>query len=255
MSDFGRALAARPTSSSQWIQDQIKTSILRRKLQAGDPLPPEVELARQLGVGRGSVREAVKTLQALGIVEVRHGYGTFVGRLSLRPLIDELTFHGLLDLQGDVETVRNLIQIRAILETNLIRGVAASMEAESIERLKALVQQMHKRAADGEHVHEQDRLFHEQLYRSVGNALVSQLLQAFWDVLHVVLPNLPGPATDPRVDAMNHERIVTALQQGDPEGAAKAMAEHFVGVNTWAGAPAESLPRAKSNALPGSKAR
>lgn len=242
MSDPGPGPTARPTSSSRWVQEQIKAMILGRKLQPGALLPPEVELAQQLGVGRGSVREAVKTLQALGIVEVRHGYGTFVGRLSLRPLIDELTFHGLLDLQGDVETVRNLIQIRAILEVNLIRGVAASIEPESIERLEVLVEQMHERAARGEHVHEQDRLFHEQLYRSVDNALVSQMLQAFWDVLRVVLPNLPGPATDPRVDALNHERILVALAKGDPDQAAAAMAQHFVGVNIWAGARPEALP-------------
>ena len=69
--------------------------ILDRRLRAGAPLPTEAELMEDLGVSRNSVREALKALQALDIVEIRHGYGTYVGQASLTPLIDGLTFRTL----------------------------------------------------------------------------------------------------------------------------------------------------------------
>ena len=80
---------------SSQIQREVMQLILDRKLRAGAPLPTEAELMEDLGVSRNSVREALKALQALDIVEIRHGYGTYVGEASLTPLVDGLTFRTL----------------------------------------------------------------------------------------------------------------------------------------------------------------
>lgn len=96
----------------QTVQDRIKRFIIERGYRPGDPLPAEAELARALGVSRPSLREAIKALQILGVVETRHGAGTFVGRFSFSPMVDGLIFRIRSDLGRDVQTIRlSLIHI------------------------------------------------------------------------------------------------------------------------------------------------
>src|SRR5262245_55828127 len=94
------------------IQEAVKGIILERRLAAGDPLPTESELIEALGVGRNAVREALKALQAVGIVDIRHGFGMFVGRMSLAGLVDELAFHSRISLADGRSHLGHLIEIR-----------------------------------------------------------------------------------------------------------------------------------------------
>ena len=89
-------LMASPTTQAEATMAEIKNYILRSGLQMGDALPTESQLCTDLGVSRSSVREAVRTLVALDIVEVRHGHGMFVGQVSMRPMVEALIFKGLL---------------------------------------------------------------------------------------------------------------------------------------------------------------
>src|SRR5687767_14274056 len=82
-------------SGNSRIRRAVVQLILDRRLAPGAPLPTEAELMADLGVSRNSVREALKALQALDIVEIRHGYGTYVRHASMTPLVDGLTFRAL----------------------------------------------------------------------------------------------------------------------------------------------------------------
>ena len=104
-------------------QDGIKHLIIDRSLAPGDPLPTEFELVEELGVSRGSLREAVRSLQEQEIVDVRHGHGMFVGTLSLKSLVDGLTFHGQLSDRQEMDTAADVIDVRDILECSLIKGL------------------------------------------------------------------------------------------------------------------------------------
>lgn len=217
------------------IQRQVMQLILDRKLPAGAPLPTESELMEDLGVSRNSVREALKALQALDIVDIRHGYGTYVGQASLTPLIDGLTFRTLARDDHDAGALAEILQVREVLEEGLIRRVAATLTEAELDRLEAVVVRMEAAGRSGHTFPELDREFHELLYASLGNALVPQLLGAFWTVFRRVSGARGRPDDpSPELTARWHRDIVTALRARDVEGAQRAMAVHFRGIEARA---------------------
>ncbi|MFD9002201.1 FadR/GntR family transcriptional regulator [Streptomyces sp. NPDC059582] len=220
------------------IRREVVQLILDRKLRPGAALPTEAELMEDLGVSRNSVREALKALQALDIVEIRHGYGTYVGQASLTPLVDGLTFRTLARHDDDAGALAEILQVREVLEEGLIRRVAATLSEPELDRLEAVVARMEEAGRAGRPFPQLDREFHELLYTSLGNALVSQLLGAFWTVFRRVSgargrPDDPAPGLTVR----RHRDIVTALRAHDVEGAQRAMAVHFHGIEARAGRP------------------
>lgn len=215
------------TRMSRAIRDEITGLILARGLRSGDPLPTENEMVEALGVSRNSIREALKALQALDIVEIRHGYGTYVGRLSLDPLADGLTFRALHDIGRDLRSMEEILEVREALEAALIRRVAESVPAEDLAALDEVTTRMAERAKSGDTFADEDREFHEILYRSLNNALVTQLLRAFWDVFHRVNHRLGVTDPDPAQTVRRHRAIVTALRKRDVARAERAMVEHF----------------------------
>lgn len=222
---------------SSQIQREVMQLILDRKLRAGAPLPTETELMSDLGVSRNSVREALKALQALDIVDIRHGYGTYVGQASLTPFVDGLTFRTLAqrDDADGTGALAEILQVREVLEEGLIRRVAAVLTEEELDRLEAVVAAMEESGRSGRPFPELDREFHELLYSSLGNALVPQLLAAFWTVFSRVA-GVRGWTDDPapEVTVRRHRDIVTALRARDVESAQRAMADHFRGIEARA---------------------
>ncbi|MCX4974628.1 FadR/GntR family transcriptional regulator [Streptomyces sp. NBC_00620] len=217
------------------IQREVMQLILDRKLRAGAPLPTEAELMEDLGVSRNSVREALKALQALDIVDIRHGYGTYVGEASLTPLVDGLTFRTLARPSDDASALAEILQVREVLEEGLIRRVAGTLSEAELDRLESVVTRMEAAGQEGGPFAELDREFHELLYASLGNALVPQLLGAFWTVFRRV-SGIRGWTDDPapEVTVRRHRDIVTALRAHDVEGAQRAMAFHFRGIEARA---------------------
>jgi DNA-binding FadR family transcriptional regulator len=230
------------------VQEAVKKIILQRRLGAGDPLPTEVELMDELGIGRNTVREALKVLEAVGIVDIRHGFGTFVGRMSLSGLVDELAFHTRLSLHI---SLAHLIEVREALESGLVHRLidlrpvlsTESLSAESLSIEPAQVMaQMEAEALVGAVSPETDRLFHDVLYRPLGNPLVGQLLGAFWDVYHQLRDDLGAPDESPAEVARNHRAIYLAVAEGDKAAAGEAMRAHFDGVRARL-ARLEDIPR------------
>jgi DNA-binding FadR family transcriptional regulator len=216
-------------------QDEIKRIILDRGLTPGAPVPTETDLVVELGISRGSVREALKGLQARGIVSIEHGRGTFVGRPSMDPLVDSLAFLGRLSTQGrDLTTAAELFEVRDILETALVQKVAVIADDALLATLEDSVLHMEELARTGQPFHREDRRFHEELYAPLGRHLVTQLVRAFWDVLDAVRPELPDTTSDAAADADHHRVILQCIRDRDPGAAAIAMREHFLANNLWA---------------------
>jgi DNA-binding FadR family transcriptional regulator len=202
------------------VQERIVALIHDRGLAPGAAMPTEPQLMNLLGASRNSVREAVRALQALGIAEIRHGYGTFVGHAPLDVLTPSLTFRVRSRSGHDVRALHDLVEVREILETGLIAGVARTAGEVRIAALDALVTAMPRDAGA-------DRAFHALLYQDCGNALVLQLIGLFWSVYHEVEPALRPPEDRGADIVANHRRIVDALRERDPVAARAAMTRHF----------------------------
>ncbi len=236
--DMGRGTSGARTmrrmsaeSRNSRIRREVVQLILDRRLGPGAPLPTEAELMEDLGVSRNSVREALKALQALDIVEIRHGYGTYVGQASLAPLVDGLTFRTLARHDDDTGALAEILQVREVLEEGLVRRIAGTVTEAELDALDAVVARMEAAVRAQRPFPELDREFHELLYASLGNAFVPQLLGAFWTVFRRVA-GARGWTDDPapEVTVRRHRDIVTALRAGDAEGAQRAMAHHFRGI-------------------------
>jgi DNA-binding FadR family transcriptional regulator len=211
------------------VQDAIRRYILDRQLEAGDALPPEGQLARELGVSRPSVREAVKGLEALGILEARTGVGLFVRPFSFDPILDNLAY----SIGQDRDSLAELLYLRKQLEAGAIEDVAARNTPAQLRVLRSVVDRMGERAAQGKASPEEDRFFHRTLFAGIERPLLMKLLDVFWEVYRRLRDQTPLAASaDPIRSWENHRRIVEALETGDRATARSAMLTHFVGLET-----------------------
>ncbi|MEU0131752.1 MULTISPECIES: FCD domain-containing protein [unclassified Streptomyces] len=223
---------ARPTMA-QDIERGIKELILERRLGPGDPLPTEAELMGLFAAGRVSVREALKALQAMKVVEIRRGYGTFVGSLSLSPFAEGLAFRAAVRQRRGEPGLLELMRVREALETGLVGAVTAGVPAEDLAVLRALVAMMESETAQGGRVaRATDRAFHLALYGSLDNHLLSEVLDAFWAAMDRVRDDVDDGHQDPAVTCGQHHEIVEAVAAADGARAVRAMRTHFDGIRS-----------------------
>jgi DNA-binding FadR family transcriptional regulator len=204
------------------VQDSIKSYITGNGLRPGDSLPPETELANQLGVSRNSVREAVKALNSLGIIEIRHGSGLFVGDFSIDALLDNLPYGLLMDLRD----LRDLLDVRCVLESGMIEAALQEMSEQQIADLEGLVEEMRQLAERGEAFLEQDRAFHQKLYEGLDNSPLLKVIDVFWLAYHRTSTYAHIEDRMPMHTYQDHVAILDAVKGGDAERVRSALEQH-----------------------------
>ena len=194
------------------LQDKIKSLIIKQNLKSGDLMPTENELIEQLGVSRSSLREAIKSLEALHILDIRHGVGTFVSESSLVPMIRGLSFHTQLNLHNDHNQLINILDIREILEYGFAPMVLGKIRQNAREQKFSPKDEYH---------------IHLKLYEPLNNPLLIQYLDAFWQIYQQVEKGLPPPTLSPEKSAMQHRELIDAVEAHDLVRMQRAILQYF----------------------------
>jgi len=214
------------------VKQRIKRFILEAGLREGDRLPTEEDLANQLGVSRTAIREALRGLESLGMIESRRGSGRYVRDFSFEPILDNLAY----SLFYDMHTLQELLYIREKLETGFIELAIESLTPQTLSDLRDILSKMETRAAEGVSVTgmmDDDITFHRTLYELVGNNLLLKLLEVFWTVYDNLYSRLPPTAEDPEQFLYRHRTLVDAIAARDVALAQSCLIEHFEGVREW----------------------
>ena len=196
----------------QAIQEEIKSYILTHSLEPGDLLPTEGELAERLHVSRTSVREGVKSLEALGILKSRPGYGLFVSEFSFDPIIDNLAY----GLHFDVKQLSDILEVRYHIEYGMVERVVEAVTPKQLARLRRLVRQMETVALQRGYSADLDQQFHRVLYENVDNSVLLKILDVFWAIYREAQERVLMPApVDPMDTYQRHQDILRALEARD----------------------------------------
>lgn len=223
----------RPVRTHEQVLAQIQTKILGGELRAGEKLPSERELVEALGVSRTSVREALRILEALGIVDAHTGSGRDAGSVvtgrSTAALGNLLRLH-MAVTQIDLA---DLVEIRCQLEQNAAASAAAHATDEEIAHLRELIESMRTENVEEEQFNELDTEFHVSIARSSRNTLAADLMQALRDAVQsemtAAFDRLPDWQLVTSSLIAEHEDIVDAIENGDGDHASSLIYEHITG--------------------------
>lgn len=220
---------------------QLKDAIADGSLNAGDRLPPERELAEQFRVSRTSVREALRVLEALGIIGVRRGADNGAVLLSEPSNV----FTTVLDLLVTLRhvPVADVVEFRVMVESTAARHLAAHRVPSVTDALDALLVEMENPELARADFHRLDALFHIAMVRAAGNKLLDLVETAADGILRrlitdVALVGADWPAVRTRLIA-EHRAIHAAIASGDPHRAADLVTRH---VEHWGGLVGELRP-------------
>ncbi|MCB0044736.1 MAG: FadR family transcriptional regulator [Caldilineaceae bacterium] len=212
----------RTPAVAEEVRSFIKEYILTNRLPPGTQLPPEGYWMEELSVGRSSVREAVKALQSLGIVEIHRGNGLYVRQVNFDPILELLSYA----MRFDPQMFANVFQIRIWLESAVIKTVVAQLSEEEIQELEALLQEWERRLAANESHVDLDETFHAILYRSLGNPTLNGLLQVFWLAFRTFDDDAIRQ-TNLTLALRQHQEIMAAVRARDAERSHRLLMEHF----------------------------
>lgn len=223
------------------IVDQIEQSILSGKLEAGDQLPPERELAVQFGVSRTAVREAIKALREKGLVEAHAGRGTFITEVTSHPVRQSL---GWMARIGQPEGLSHLVEVREILEPEIAARAAVRADEKAVAAMRDALAAMDGAGDDATVFTEADLDFHLALAEAAENPVILTLIDSIVGLLRDQRTRIFHVPGGPVRGQFHHRRILEAVERHDSAAAREAMRAHLEQVRTdsAAGTPAPPQP-------------
>ncbi|WP_448004091.1 FadR/GntR family transcriptional regulator [Agromyces bauzanensis] len=209
---------------------RIKEMILAGELGPGGRLPPEKELSERLGLSRSSLREAVKALEVIRVLDVRRGDGTYVTSLEPRLLLEAMSF--VVDLHDD-HSVLEIFAVRRILEPAAASLAARNADEAALEHLRGIVASVDD-ATDVEGLVAHDLEFHRNIAEATGNSYLASLIDSLSS--HTVRARIWRGITQERAverTLQEHHAILDAIASGDAELASALTVVHVSGVEQW----------------------
>jgi GntR family transcriptional regulator, transcriptional repressor for pyruvate dehydrogenase complex len=227
------ASAMRPVnrnSLSDEIVEQLTGLISRGVLKPGERLPSEKELCLRFGVGRTTIREALRSMAVMGILNGRVGEGTFVSVDGQKYLEKALQWGLLIDRKS----VNDLVETRLMLESQTSYAAAARATEENLQEIEEALEGMRRSSDRPDEYLEHDLRFHLAIARATQNSILFKLLTMTRGYLQTwISESLSKPSSRKmraRADSSvrEHEKILQALRKRKPEEARRAMTEHIL---------------------------
>ena len=206
------------------ILDLVKSG----NLKAGDRLPAERKLIEIFGVSRPTLREALRSLSVLGVIEMRHGGGAFVTDLQAKSLLAPLDFF----VSLSVENIQEAFACRRLIEIEIARMCAHKAGPDDIEELDAMLAAQEKVAEDPIGFRILDAEFHEKLFQIAGNSILERLALGFYNMALEERRKATSSPLVTRQSVNDHKEIVAGIRAGDSEQTASAMAKHLGHIET-----------------------
>lgn len=225
---------------SSRVVDDFLERLARGELSPGTRLPPERELAGELGVGRNSVREAIRELEQLGVVESRHGAGTYVTEVDSSRLM--APFRSIVALGSSAATLQEILDFRLAIEPQAAALAARDLDEESEAMLGRALRRFDHAVSGADDAETADTSFHFAIARASRNGLIIAVQRALLDVMARFRANLEPSSyvPDERIPR-GHHTIYGAIVARDEQAASDAMRSHLLDV-------ARALPSADTSA-------
>jgi GntR family transcriptional repressor for pyruvate dehydrogenase complex len=217
--------AIRKNRVHEEVARQIEALILE-KLRPGDKLPAERELAEMLGVSRSSIRDAIRRLELMGLVEPRQGAGTVVREISPDALVNPLANV----IQHKRQLVGELLDFRRMLEPPLAARAATHASTEDVGAMEEILRRQSVKVRGGDVAVEEDTEFHYRIAMASGNSVVLKVLDVVMDLLRETRERSLQSQGRPQKSLAGHRRILAAIRRRDPAAAQAAMRQHIADV-------------------------
>lgn len=210
------------TKVSDEIINQIKSRISEGMLKPGDRLPPERELAKEFGVSRPSLREALNSLAAMGFLEVK-GKRTFIKSVASESMQDPLS----LLIKTDTQKIFDLIEVRKAIEAWGAFWAAQRATEEDIKQLENILEEMRKAFEEGRTWEKQDADFHLGMAQATHNTIQTHMMSTIYDLLKESVARVFKDRTKVKKLLDHHYRIFSAIKSHSPDKARERTIEHL----------------------------
>lgn len=217
--------AIRKNRVHEEVAKQIEALILQ-KMRPGDKLPAERELAEMLGVSRSSIRDAIRRLELMGLVEPRQGAGTVVREISPDALVNPLANV----IQHKRQLVGELLDFRRMLEPPLAGRAATHASEEDVAAMEEILRRQGVKVRGGDVAVEEDSEFHYRIAMASGNSVVLKVLDVVMDLLRQTRERSLQSEGRPQKSLAGHRRILSAIRRHDAASAQTAMQQHIADV-------------------------
>jgi len=201
--------------------EAIRGYIVANKLQPGDCLPTEAEIAEKLNCGKSSVREALKVLEAMGVVKTVHGKRAIISMFSFSSIFDNLPQNIFMDKKKIVE----LLEVRKAIELFFIDKVLKNITSTQIAQLERIVTRMKREILDLSEFTKADKEFHVYLLSFARNKTARDFVQVYWNFQREHIEPLDKRSKEKATQ--DHMDILTAVKHKNLEKAKLALKRHF----------------------------
>ena len=210
------------TKIYEMVMEQIKDIVKKGELKSGDKLPSERDLCEKLEVSRASVREALRALQMLGLIESKHGEGNFINENIQNSLLEPLSIVFLL-LGSKSE---DILELRKVIEPETAALAAKNITNEQLIELKELMDELNNNS-DAEICASIDKKFHYKIAQASGNHLISNIMFSISSLIEKYIENSKIHALNKTLVRDQHEEIWRALETHNGSVAAAAVKKHL----------------------------